>query len=292
MKHWKLAGAALALLAGSVTTSAQAQDTRLYAFSSGALTIGKGILQNFAAVDPPIQIPVGFYVIKHPKGNILFDTGNNDKIITDPGYWGAAFNSLKPVNTPDVAIDVQLKKIGLTPDDIAYVIPSHLHLDHGGNVGKFPRSTIVVQKSEIQNAFWPEPGTGGPYFIGDVLPLRAADSNYPNAQKIIQLEGDLDLFGDGSVVVKRFVAHTPGSQIATVKLKNTGLIVLTGDNLYFKENFEKNIPPNIVLAYDPAGYYRFYEYLRQVLATNKGEYFTAHDPDAYKALKKAPAYYD
>ena len=49
---------------------------------------------------------------------------------------------------------------------------SHLHLDHGGNVGKFPNSTIVVQKTEIQNAFWPEPGTGATYVIGDVLPLR------------------------------------------------------------------------------------------------------------------------
>ena len=69
-----------------------------------------------------IQVPVGFYVIKHPKGNVLFDTGNNDKIITDPSYWGAAFKALKPVNTPDVAIDTQLKKIGLTPDDINYVV--------------------------------------------------------------------------------------------------------------------------------------------------------------------------
>lgn len=277
-------------LAGAVP--AQAQDTQLYVFSSGALTIGKGILQNLASNDPPIVIPVGFFVIKHPKGNVLFDTGNNDRIITDPGYWGAAFNSLKPVNTPDVAIDVQLKKIGLTPDDITYVVPSHLHLDHGGNVGKFPKSTIVVQRSELLNAFWPEPGTGGPYFIDDVLPLRAPNSNFPNAQKLIELDGDLDLFGDGVVVVKRWVAHTPGSQVALVKLKNSGTIILTGDNVYFRENVEKNIPPNIILAYDPAGFFRFYDFIRRTLATTKGDYFTAHDPDAFKTLKKAPAYYD
>ena len=107
--------------------------------------------------DPPIQIPVGFFVIKHPRGNVLFDTGNNDKLIQDINYWPAAVQGLKPVNTPDVAIDVQLKKIGLTPDDIKYVVVSHLHLDHGGNVGKFPNSTIVAQKSEIQNAFSPSP---------------------------------------------------------------------------------------------------------------------------------------
>ena len=271
---------------------ARAEDARLYVFSSGALTIGKGILQNLAPNDPPIVIPVCFYVIKHPKGNILFDTGNNDKLIKDINYWPAAVQGLKPVNTPDVAIDVQLKKIGLTPDDIKYVIPSHLHLDHGGNIGKFPNSTIVVQKSEIQNAFWPEPGTGGPYILGDVLPLRAPNSNFPNAQKMIQLDGDLDLFGDGSVLIKRWVAHTPGSQVAQIKLKNSGTIILTGDNVYFRENVEKNLPPNIVLAYDPAGYFKFYEYIRRVLATEKGDYFTAHDPDAFKSLKKPPAYYD
>ena len=290
MKRWQLAAATVALAAG--VTTAQAQDTRMYVFSSGGLTIGKGILQNLAPNDPPIVIPVGFYVIKHPKGNIVFDTGNNDKLIQDPNYWPAGLQGLKPAMTPDVAIDVQLKKIGLTPDDIKYVVCSHLHLDHGGNVGKFPNSTIVVQKDEVRNAFWPEPGTGGPYVIGDVMPLRAPNSNYPNAQKMIQLEGDLDLFGDGSVVIHRWVAHTPGSQMMTVKLKNTGLAILTGDNVYFRENVEKNIAPNIVLAYKPDGFYRAYEWIRLMMATQKADYFTAHDPDAFKALKKPPAYYD
>jgi N-acyl homoserine lactone hydrolase len=290
MKRWQLVAAAVALTAG--VTTAQAQDTRMYVFSSGGLTIGKGILQNLASNDPPIVIPVGFYVIKHPKGNIVFDTGNNDKLIQDPNYWPAGLQGLKPAMTPDVAIDVQLKKIGLTPDDIKYVVCSHLHLDHGGNVGKFPNSTIVVQKDEVKNAFWPEPGTGGPYVIGDVMPLRAPNSNYPNAQKMIQLEGDLDLFGDGSVVVHRWVAHTPGSQMMTVKLKNTGLAILTGDNVYFRENVEKNLPPNIVLAYKPDGFYRAYEWIRMLMATQKADYFTAHDPDAFKALKKPPAFYD
>ena len=270
----------------------QSQNVKLYAFSSGALTIGKGILQNLAAIEPPIKIPVGFYVIKHPKGNVIFDTGNNDLIIKDPSYWGANFEALKPVNTADVAIDVQLQKIGLKPDDIKYVVVSHLHLDHGGNVGKFPNSTVVVQKDEIRNAFWPEAGTGGPYIIGDVLPLRAPGSDYPNKGKMLQLTGDLDLFGDGTMIVKRWVAHTPGSQMMTVRLKNTGLIILTGDNVYFRENVEKSLPPNIVLAYNPTGFLTAYEWIRHMMATEKADYFTAHDPDAFKAMKKAPEFYD
>jgi len=283
-----LVASVLALL----SASSSAQDIKLYAFSSGALTIGKGVLQNLGPMDPPIQVPVGFFVVRHPKGNVLFDTGNNDKIITDPSYWGASFTALKPVNTPDVAIDTQLQKIGLKPDDITYVVASHLHLDHGGNVGKFPNSTIVVQKSEIQNAFWPAAGTGGPYMIGDVMPLRSPNTDYPNKVKMLQLEGDLDLFGDGTLVVKRWVAHTPGSQMMTVRLKNTGPIILTGDNVYFRENVEKSLPPNIVLAYNPSGFLSAYEWIRHMMATEKADFFTAHDPDAFKAMKKAPEFYD
>jgi N-acyl homoserine lactone hydrolase len=281
-----------ALLGAGFTAASQAQDIKLYAFSSGALTIGKGVLQNGAPMTPEIKIPVGFFVVAHPKGNVLFDTGNNDKIITDPSYWGAAFQALKPVNTPDVAIDTQLQKIGLNPDDIKFVVVSHLHLDHGGNVAKFPNSTVVVQKSEIRNAFWPEPGTGGPYMIGDVMPLRAPNNDMPNAVKMLQLEGDMDLFGDGTVVVKRWVAHTPGSQMMTVRLKNKGLTILTGDNVYFRENVDKNLPPSVALAYSPPGILSAYEWIRREVATNGAEYFTAHDPDAFKEMKKAPEFYD
>jgi N-acyl homoserine lactone hydrolase len=285
--------AALLLAATAAVTLAQSpQGMKLYVFSSGALTIGKHILQNLAPQDT-IKVPVGFFVVMHPKGNVLFDTGNNDKIITDPSYWGPAFQRLSPVNTPDMAIDAQLGKIGLKPDDITHVVVSHLHLDHGGNVGKFPNSTLVVQKDEIRNAFWPEPGTAGPYIPGDIAPLRSdLGEAMPNKYKMIQLNGDMDIFGDGSVVVKRWVGHTPGSQMMVVRLPKTGTIILTGDNVYFRENVEKNILPNVALAYDPPGILRAYEWIRYLQATEKADFFTAHDPDAFKVLKKPPEYYD
>ncbi|CAN0496016.1 unnamed protein product, partial [Phaeothamnion confervicola] len=121
-KKWKLVAVAAALLAGAASSAVAASPAgmKLYTFSSGALTIGKGVLQNFGPMDPPIQIPVGFFVIKHPKGNVLFDTGNNDKIIDDINYWPKGAQGLNPVRTPDVAIDAQLRRIGLTPNGIKY----------------------------------------------------------------------------------------------------------------------------------------------------------------------------
>jgi glyoxylase-like metal-dependent hydrolase (beta-lactamase superfamily II) len=288
--------AALTLtLAQPLPTKAETPDgVQLYVFSSGALTIGKGVLQNFGPMEPPIKIPVGFFVIKHPKGNVLYDTGNNDKIIEDPSYWGPLFKDLKPVNTPDVAIDTQLKKIGLAPDDIRYVVVSHMHLDHGGNVAKFPNSTLVIQRDEIYYAMWPDEPFTGPFIPGDAAVLRSkVGAGKPNAMNMLILDNeDKDLFGDGSVVVKSSRGHTKGHQMMVVRLKNTGTIILTGDNVYFRENVEKSIPPNLVLAYDPAGIMRAYEYIRYMQATEKADFFTAHDPEAFKAMKKAPEYYD
>ena len=62
------------------------KEMKLYVFTSGGLTLDKSIIQNGAS--GKVTIPVGFYLIRHPKGNVLFDTGNNDKIIKDPNYWG------------------------------------------------------------------------------------------------------------------------------------------------------------------------------------------------------------
>jgi N-acyl homoserine lactone hydrolase len=279
-------------ITAAVALAQSPQGMKLYVFSSGALTIGKHILMDLAPQET-IKVPVGFFVVMHPKGNVLFDTGNNDKIITDPSYWGPAFQRLSPVNTPDMAIDTQLAKIGLKPDDIKYVVVSHLHLDHGGNVAKFPSSTLVVQKDEIRTAFWPEPGMARGYIPGDVAPLRSdIGEAMPNKYKMIQLHGDMDIFGDNSVVVKRWVGHTPGSQMMVVRLPKTGTIILTGDNAYFRENVEKNILPNVVLAYDPPGILRAYEWIRLLQATEKADFFSAHDPDAFKALKKPPEFYE
>ena len=73
-----------------------------------------------------------------------------------------------------------------------------------------------------------------------------------------------------------------------VRLPKTGTIILTGDNVYFRENVEKHIPPNLVLAYDPAGIMKAYDWIRYMMATEGADFFTAHDPDAFKAMKKAP----
>lgn len=266
---------------------------RMYVLNSGSLSLGKGALQNLAPMEPQIRIPVAFFVIQHPKGNVLFDTGNNDRIIEDPSYWGPNFDALKPVNTPEISIEAQLSRINMKPDDMTYVVVSHMHLDHGGNVGKFPNSTLVIQRDEIEYAMFPDEPFAGAFIPGDVAALRSAVGvKKPNAIPMLILEGDLDIFGDNSVVVKRARGHTKGGQMLVVRLPNTGTTILTGDAAYFRDNVTKSLPPNIALAYDPPGIMRGYEWIRYMMASEGADFFTSHDPDVFKTYKKAPEYYD
>jgi len=112
--------AATAMIATAVHAADPPKDVKLYVFSSGALTLDKSILQNGSS--GKVSIPVGFFLIRHPKGDVLFDCGNNDRIITNPDYWGPLIGGLDPVRTPDVAIDTQLAKINVKPADVKYVV--------------------------------------------------------------------------------------------------------------------------------------------------------------------------
>jgi glyoxylase-like metal-dependent hydrolase (beta-lactamase superfamily II) len=282
--------AGLALAAGAFAASPEGM--KLYVFSSGPLTIDKSALQTGG--QGKITVPVAFFLIKHPKGNVLFETGNNDKIITDPTYWGPLAGMLSAASrAPEVAIDAQLAKIGVKPSDINYVILGHMHLDHAGNVGKFPTATIVYQRDEIVNAFWPKPGFGCCYISGDFAMLRNdVGQGNPAKQKVIELNGDLDLFGDGSIYIHRQVGHTPGTQMALVRLPKTGPVILTSDNCYLMENLQKDILPSVALAYDPAGIMTAYAWIKQLMATENADVIFAHDPDTYNKHKHSPEFYE
>jgi N-acyl homoserine lactone hydrolase len=265
---------------------AQAQETaKLYVFTSGSLGgFPKAALQigGQGNID---WAPVSFYVITHPKGNIIFDTGNNDKTIADAeGWWGPLAKGFGLKMTQDDAIPAQLAKIGLKTDDIKYVVVGHLHLDHGGNISQFPNATLVVQNDELKAAWWPDVGYSLYYIPGDFEATKRMN--------IIRLEGDLDMFGDGSFRIFRAPGHTPGSQFAVVRLKNTGPVILTSDAVYLKESLDKNLIPPIPGTWSPKGMYEGYQHIRQIRDTEGAQVFIAHDPELFKATKHAPDFYD
>jgi N-acyl homoserine lactone hydrolase len=276
---------AVASLIGIATLAQAQQNAKLYVFSSGSLGgFPKAALQigGQGNID---WAPVSFYVITTPKGNIIFDTGNNDKTITDPdGWWGPLAKGFGLKMTKDDAIPAQLAKIGLKTDDIKYVVVGHMHLDHGGNISQFPNATLVAQNDELKAAWWPDVGYSLYYIPGDFEATKKMN--------IIRLEGDIDLFGDGSFRLYKAPGHTPGSQFAVVRLKNTGPVILTSDTVYLMENLEKNLIPPIPGTWSPKGMYESYQKIRMIRDLEGAQLFIAHDPELFKAAKHAPDFYD
>src|SRR5688572_24948151 len=106
-----------------------------------------------------VTIPINMWVIDHPKGLVVYDTGNNVAISDGKckTHWAKGLcDSIKPSQKRDDVIDRQLQKLGYKVDDVKIVITSHSHLDHIGNIEMFPKAIHVMQKKELYQAWWPE----------------------------------------------------------------------------------------------------------------------------------------
>ncbi len=236
MKKTGLLASMLAALCISTAPSAQSQE--LYWTTSGFF--GPFNIQGLIPTYPKakdITIPVSMWVIKHPKGIVVFDTGNNVAISDGADnckkYWAAGnCDFLKPSQTRGDVIDQQLQKLGIKVDDVKVVVSSHSHLDHSGNIAMFPKAIHVFQKKELYQGYWPEKFQGreanGSVVLNDLVSAR--NYNY------MELDGDYDLFGDGTVQILSTPGHTIGHQSMKVKLPQTGSVIISQDAIWMQEN--------------------------------------------------------
>jgi N-acyl homoserine lactone hydrolase len=257
---------------------------RLYAFSCGVLESQKHLFTSGRGVGEPFTVPVPFYLIDHPKGLVLFDTGNALAVAQDSeSHWGSVVESYRPrMNEEDFVVN-QLQAMGYAPEDIAYVVLSHLHLDHAGGIGYFPNARYVVQRDELHFAYVPE-------FYQKAAYIRK-DFDRPVDWLILEGWHDdgFDLFGDARIRIWFSPGHTPGHQSLRLNLQESGLIILTGDSCYTLENLEEDVLPGVV--WSPSETIRSINRLREERRRFGAKIFTGHDPEAWKEIKKAPSSY-
>ena len=257
------------------------EKMRLYQVSSGVMQMDKGFLTAMRDVGKIIRVPIAMYIIDHPRGLVLYDTGNN--VAVSDGkcetHWGKLCQSFQPIQRRDEVIDKWLEKFGYSVDDVKYVIVSHMHLDHAGNVEMFPDATIVVQKEEMRTAWWPEKWQAGAFVLGDYDDAR--DYDY------LQLTGDFDLFGDGKIVIWDTKGHTQGHQSVMVKLENTGTLLLVGDAVYTPEN-EAGVTPGI--TWNTYESMQSIERLKMLRDAHDGELWYSHGIEQYNSHKHDSAY--
>jgi glyoxylase-like metal-dependent hydrolase (beta-lactamase superfamily II) len=214
---------------------------------------------------------------------LLWDTGVPEAAFNDPRGWSTLPKLI--VYHLDKTLTDQLAEIGLKPRDIARVAISHTHGDHIGNVSLFSNSTILMQQAEYT---WIHSPDGSNDNVNQLMALARKLLGTPKNLQLI--DGDTDIFGDGSVILVSTPGHTPGSQSLLVHLKNSGFIILSGDVVHLEENFEKNIVPS--LNTNKAESIASMEKIRQLITTYKAKLFINHDKKQSDKLKLLPAFYD
>jgi N-acyl homoserine lactone hydrolase len=223
------------------------------------------------------------WLIRHGGDWLLWDTGVPESAHNDPKGWSTLPKLI--VYHLDRTLTDQLADIGLKPGDVSYVAISHTHGDHIGNMSLFPDATVLMQRAEYN---WINSGDGPNDNVNQLMALARKLLGTPKKLRLI--DGDTDVFGDGSVTLVSTPGHTPGSQSLLVHLKASGFIILSGDVVHSLANFEKDVVPS--LNTDKAASIASMERVKQMMATYKAKLFINHDKTQTDTLKLLPAFYD
>jgi len=264
---------------------------RLYILNGGYGHAGNAVTWENMLIPPgtPIDISAYAHLIRHGDTWMMFDTSTNDSIANMPnGFLQGGVNGIRWIKTPAQTMTAQLKLVSITPDDIKLIGISHNHADHTGNISLFKNSTVLIQRLDYEQAM--DKGhspAGPPQMPGDVF-----ERDHP----VRLLDGDYDVFGDGSVILFYVGGHTPGSQVCLVHLRNTGFVLLSGDAVHLRSNLETLRIPRIESA-DDENHWLWsvplaFERVNALLAYYHAQLWIHHDIQDYQERKFAPQYYD
>lgn len=265
------------LLFGAIPTAASAAkpDVRLYAMDCGRITVADADAfaddGSYKGVSRNLVVPC--YLIRHPKGDLIWDTGLPQSIADLPGGVGPGGIVIAHKLTD------QLKQLGLTPADIEYLSISHSHFDHIGNAGLFAGSTWIVDADERVHAFRPQARADAIQF--------GAYSKLETARTLL-IEGDAshDVFGDGSVTIVQAPGHTPGHTVLLVRLAKAGPVLLTGDMWHLAESRAARRVPRF--NFDRAATLRSMDKVEKLARQTRARVVRQHVPEDFAALPQFP----
>ena len=280
---------ALTTAAGACVAHPSAQAARpglrLYVLDCGTLIYNNPESYNLTRQEVRnTNMSVPCYLVVHLRGALLFDTGLPDSARGRPFNEAPLGSASNPTSTSYFMLVTQglrgqLTAIGFPPNKIDYLALSHFHPDHAGNAHEYASSTWLVQRPEHEAMF------------GAKVPPEAINqgSRALKDSKTRILDGDHDVFGDGTVVLKFTPGHTPGHQSLYVKLPQTGGVVLSGDLYHYPEERTLDRMPE---REKKTGTAASRAALDAFMTDVKAELWIAHDISRYSSQKKSPEYYE
>ena len=248
---------------------------KVYAFTCGTVTGEFAHLMEGGEGDITVPIPV--FLIEHPKGTALFDTGLHPDCQHDPaGRLGERLAKLFRIGfRPGEEISARLESLGRDPAKVDLVISSHFHFDHVGGNALIPNATLLVQRREWDAGQDPE-----------MCAKRGFNPrDFDLGHKLRIVDGEHDVFGDGSVVCLPTHGHTPGHQSLKLRLPG-GDVVLAADSCYFCQTLRERRLPRYV--FDREAMLASLDRLEAMEKAGARIVF-GHDPQFWATVPQAPA---
>jgi len=258
-----------------VSTTAFAQP-KLYVFDCGILYLDNVAIFNLKEDETSVrELFVPCYLVEHDKGLLFWDGGLPLAVAQAEGRVALEGGTMAYERS---VID-QLADMDIKPSDVGYAAFSHLHFDHVGVANAFSGSNVLMQKTEWDAAFGGDSG-----FVDTTLFEELKNS------ELTILEGDHDVFGDGSVRIIYTPGHTPGHQALLVNLKNTGPVILSGDLYHFRANRSLRRAPTF--NFDAAMTLDSMDRIEALITETGATLWIEHDKALADTLRKAPEFYD
>jgi len=249
-------------------------SVKLYAITCGWLTMPLGAMLR--GEKGRLKVPVPVFLIDHPRGKVLFDSGVNPAALTGgDDYLGANAKFMTLHVEPADTLTEQLARIEIDPGDIDYLVNSHLHFDHAGGNQLVSDAPILIQEPELVAARRADPDQPTGYLAED----------YETGQDFRLLQGEYDVFGDGSVVCLPTYGHTAGHQSLKLRLDSSAEVILAGDACYLRRTLDEMHLPFIVA--DEAAMLDSLKKLKALQARG-ARIFYGHDPDFWADMPMAP----
>jgi len=239
-------------------------------------------------VGKPIDISDNCFLIQHSGDYFLWDTGLSDAVAAMPNGWLPTNNPATDIHWSRAkTLESQLAAIGVKPSDIRSIGISHTHPDHIGNVELFPRVPILIQKAEYDYYF-------APGKEGILRPPADTRPTFLKDHPVNLVQEDLDVFGDGSVMIVSTPGHTPGHQSCLVHIPKTGWVLLSGDAVHLQDNWDNRRIPYFATMPPEQKVQSLLSMQRMadLISFYHAQLWINHEKSQSDKLKRAPAYYD
>ncbi|MDM5338467.1 N-acyl homoserine lactonase family protein [Fictibacillus enclensis] len=275
-------------------------NPKLYVLDNGRMKMDKNwmiAMHNPATIDNPnaqtefVEFPVYTVLIDHPEGKILFDTACNPNSMGPDGRWGQATQAMFPISMGEECyLHNRLEQLNVRPEDIKYVVASHLHLDHAGCLELFTNATIIVHEDELNGTLqsYARNQKEGAYIWADI---DAWIKNNLQWRTVKRSDDNLQL-AEGIKILNFGSGHAWGMIGLHIHMPESGGIILASDAVYTSESFGPPIkPPGII--YDSLGYANAVEKIRRIAQETNSQVWFGHDPNQFKGFRKSTeGYYE